>query len=76
MSSGFVSGGTIDNEIERDDAWRAAQQEIEQKRRLKAEEEAKHGPSGQSLYEVLQANKGMHTSCKLRVCHSEHQLTC
>lgn len=61
MSSGFVSGGTIDNEVERDDAWRAAQKEIEEKRRLKAEEEDQHGASGKSLFEVLQANKGIYT---------------
>jgi hypothetical protein len=67
MSSGFVSGGTIDNEIERDDAWREAQKEIEEKRRLKYEEEEKHGASGQSLFEVLQANKGMYVPSLLAI---------
>ena len=60
MSSGFVSGGTIDNLAERDDAWRAAQQEIEEKRRQK-EDEGRHQNDGKSLFEVLQANKGEYT---------------
>lgn len=57
MSSGFVSGGTIDNPAERDDAWRDAQRELEEKRRAK--EEGTHAnDGGKSLYEALQANKG------------------
>lgn len=57
MSSGFVSGGTIDNPTERDDAWRDAQRELEEKRRAK--EEGMHAnDGGKSLYEALQANKG------------------
>lgn len=56
MSSGFVSGGTVDKPIERDDEWRQAQQEIEAKRREK--EELGKQNEGKSLYEVLQANKG------------------
>lgn len=56
MSSGFVSGGTTDAPIERDDEWRKAQQEIEANRRRKEEESRQDG--GRTLYEVLQANKG------------------
>ncbi|KAK8196579.1 hypothetical protein M8818_006744 [Zalaria obscura] len=53
--SRFVSGGTIDEPVERDDAWLKAQQEIEAKRRQKEEESKQEG--GKSLYETLQANK-------------------
>ena len=56
MSSGFVSGGTTDNPIERDDEWLRAQQEIEANRRRKEEEARQEG--GKTLYEVLQSNKG------------------
>jgi seryl-tRNA synthetase len=56
MSSGFVSGGDADKPIERDDEWRQAQREIEEKRREKEELSKQH--EGKSLYEVLQANKG------------------
>lgn len=56
MSSGFVSGGTADAPIERDDEWKQAQREIEQKRREK--EELGKQNEGKSLFEVLQANKG------------------
>ncbi|KAI4171147.1 MAG: hypothetical protein LQ348_006989 [Seirophora lacunosa] len=55
MSSGFVSGGTTDNPIERDDDWLKAQQEIEANRQRKEEEARSQG--GKSLYEVLQNNK-------------------
>ncbi|KAJ4296533.1 hypothetical protein N0V90_006578 [Kalmusia sp. IMI 367209] len=55
MSSGFVSGGTIEEPTERDDEWRAAQAELEQKRREKEDRDKQH--DGKSLYEVLQANK-------------------
>ncbi|KAL9002022.1 MAG: hypothetical protein Q9188_005029 [Gyalolechia gomerana] len=55
MSSGFVSGGTTDNPLERDDEWLKAQQEIEANRRRKEEEGRQEG--GKSLYEVLQNNK-------------------
>ncbi|KAF2866822.1 N-terminal domain of NEFA-interacting nuclear protein NIP30-domain-containing protein [Massariosphaeria phaeospora] len=54
MSSGFVSGGTVDNPTERDDEWRRAQQELAEERQLK--DAARHDDS-KSLYEVLQANK-------------------
>jgi hypothetical protein len=56
MSSGFVSGGTADAPIERDDEWRKAQLEIDEKRRQK--EELGKQNEGKSLFEVLQANKG------------------
>lgn len=55
MSSGFVSGGKAGEEVERDDEWKKAQQEIEDARRAKAELAKQH--DGKSLYEVLQANK-------------------
>jgi hypothetical protein len=56
MSSGFVSGGSLDNPTEPDDEWKRAQQELEDERKRKAELEKQRG--GKSLYEVLQANKG------------------
>ena len=56
MSSGFVSGGTIDKPTERDDEWRAAQAELEAKRLEREDRDRQH--DGKSLYEVLQANKG------------------
>ncbi|KAL8645830.1 MAG: hypothetical protein Q9226_007122 [Calogaya cf. arnoldii] len=55
MSSGFVSGGTTDKPIERDDEWLKAQQELEANRRRKEEEGRQEG--GKSLFEVLQSNK-------------------
>ncbi|MCJ1383117.1 hypothetical protein MMC17_006230 [Xylographa soralifera] len=55
MSSGFVSGGTADEPIERDGEWLKAQQELEDTRRRKEEESRQTG--GKSLYEVLQQNK-------------------
>jgi hypothetical protein len=55
MSSGFVSGGTIDEPTERDDEWRRAQQELEDERRRKAELGKQN--DGKTLYEVLQQNK-------------------
>ncbi|KAL8666952.1 MAG: hypothetical protein Q9168_007377 [Polycauliona sp. 1 TL-2023] len=55
MSSGFVSGGTTDKPIERDDEWLKAQQDIEANRRRKEEEGRQEG--GKSLFEVLQNNK-------------------
>jgi hypothetical protein len=56
MSSGFVSGGTIDNPAERDEAWLQAQSELEANRARKEAETQQQ--DGKSLYEVLQANKG------------------
>ncbi len=58
MSSGFVSSGTTDQPIERDDEWLKAQQEIEATRRRKDEESRQDG--GKTLYDTLQANKGEH----------------
>jgi len=56
MSSRFVSGGTNDAPVERDDEWLKAEQELEEARRKKAEEARQN--DGKTLYEVLQANKG------------------
>ena len=55
MSSEFVSGGTTDKPLERDDEWREAQQEIEGRRRQ--QQESRQGGE-KSLYEILQNNKG------------------
>ncbi|KAH7095485.1 N-terminal domain of NEFA-interacting nuclear protein NIP30-domain-containing protein [Paraphoma chrysanthemicola] len=55
MSSGFVSGGTVDQPTERDDEWRKAQAELEAARKAKADLAAQH--DGKSLFEILQANK-------------------
>jgi hypothetical protein len=55
MSSGFVSGGTVDNPTERDDEWRKAQAELEAARKAKADLAAQH--NGKSLFEILQENK-------------------
>jgi hypothetical protein len=55
MSSGFVSAGTNEEPVERDDAWIRAQKELEEERRLKAE--AGQQKDGKSLFEVLQQNK-------------------
>jgi hypothetical protein len=71
MSSGFVSGGTTDAPIERDDAWKAAQQELEAARRLKAEQTRQS--DGRSLFETLEANKGTtkpHTLHRRLLCPS------
>ncbi|KAJ0424682.1 NEFA-interacting nuclear protein Nip30 [Aspergillus carlsbadensis] len=54
MSSGFVSAGTDQEPVERDDEWLRVQRELEEERRRKAELE-KH--DGKSLFEVLQQNK-------------------
>ena len=56
MSSGFVSGGTADKPIKRDEEWIKAQQEIEARRREKERDVGQEGEK--SLYEVLQNNKG------------------
>lgn len=55
MSSGFVSAGTNEQPVERDDEWLKAQQELEEERRRKAE--IGQQTDGKSLYEVLQQNK-------------------
>lgn len=54
--SRFVSGGTDEQPLERDDEWRKAQEEIEAAHKRKLEEGQQNG--GKTLYEVLQANKG------------------
>ncbi|KAF9885956.1 hypothetical protein FE257_012131 [Aspergillus nanangensis] len=55
MSSGFVSAGTDQQPVERDDEWLRAQNELEDERRRKAELGRQDG--GKSLYEVLEQNK-------------------
>ena len=57
MSSGFVRAGTDQEPIEPNSDWVKAQQQIETTRRRKEEEGKQAG--GKSLYEVLQANKGI-----------------
>ncbi len=57
MSSGFVPGGTNDAPIQRDDAWLAAQLELEAERKKKADAQ-KAMSEGKSLFETLEANKG------------------
>lgn len=54
--SKFVSGGTIDEPIERDDEWAKAQRELEEAARKREEEKDQNG--GKSLFEILEANKG------------------
>lgn len=51
-----MSGGTVDEAIQRDDEWLQAQKEIEETRRRKEEEGRQEG--GKTLFEVLQHNKG------------------
>ena len=55
MSSGFVSAGTDQEPVQRDDEWHRVQQELEEERRRKAE--LGRQEDGKSLYEVLQQNK-------------------
>ena len=57
MSSGFISGGTADAPLERSDEWLAAQKEIEANA-LRRAEQARQS-DGKSLYETLEANKGI-----------------
>lgn len=57
--SRFVPGGTIDQPNERDDVWLKAQQEIEAAQLRKAEEKKGFQDGGKTLYETLQANKGI-----------------
>ena len=59
MSSGFVSAGTNDQPLERDQEWHTAQKEIEENRWRKEEEAENYAnQNGKSLYDVLQDNKG------------------
>ncbi|PWY81899.1 NEFA-interacting nuclear protein Nip30 [Aspergillus heteromorphus CBS 117.55] len=55
MSSGFVSAGTDQQPVERDDEWVRVQHELEEERRRKAELGKQE--DGKSLYDVLQQNK-------------------
>jgi hypothetical protein len=55
MSSGFVSSGTNEQPVERDDVWLRAEQELEEERRRKAEIGKQN--DGKSLFEVLEQNK-------------------
>ena len=64
MSSGFVSGGTTDNPVLRDDEWLKAQQEVEENHRRKEQEGVQDG--GKTLYEILQNNKGERRSAKIK----------
>lgn len=59
MSSGFVSGGTIEQPAQRNQLWIKAEEELEAAR-VRAREQKAH--EGKSLYEVLQANKGNSSS--------------
>lgn len=77
MSSRFVSGGTNEEPTERDEAWLAAQKEIDAKR-LQEKEKLRPGEQegGKSLYETLQANKGdFLTRDYLTVLYRHTQLT-
>ena len=58
MASRFVSGGTLENPTERDSEWLQAQQDLEAQRRQREDERDKR-QDGKTLYEVLQANKGI-----------------
>lgn len=55
MSSRFVSAGTNEQPVKRDDEWLKAQQELEEERRRKAE--IGNQNDGKSLYDVLEQNK-------------------
>lgn len=70
MSSGFVSAGTNEEPVERDDEWLKAQQELEEERRRKAE--IGQQVDGKCLYEVLQQNKSELQSASV---HEHHKNT-
>jgi hypothetical protein len=55
--SRFVLAGSLDKPTKRGDEWLKAQQEIDESRKRKEAEGRQDG--GKSLYEVLQANKGV-----------------
>jgi FAM192A/Fyv6, N-terminal domain len=59
MSSGFVSAGSKETPVRKDDDWLKAQQAIEARRSHKQEQGKQEG--GKSLYEVLQQNKSKPT---------------
>ncbi|KAE8452396.1 hypothetical protein EG329_001096 [Mollisiaceae sp. DMI_Dod_QoI] len=71
MSSGFVSGGTVDAPIERDEAWLAAQKEVEANLRRKAE--LTRQTDGKSLYETLEANKAAKQEAFEEAAKLKHQ---
>jgi hypothetical protein len=56
MSSGFVSGGSLEKPVERDDEWHAAQASLEESRKRKVVIDQQN--AGKSLFEVLQSNQG------------------
>jgi len=55
--SRFIPAGSFDKPTKRSDEWLKAQQEIDESRKRKEAEGRQDG--GKSLYEVLQANKGV-----------------
>ena len=55
--SRFVSAGANEEQVERDDEWIKAREEVEANQRKDLEPGRQEG--GKTLYEVLQANKGM-----------------
>jgi hypothetical protein len=63
MADRFVSGGTLEKPLERDEEWHQVEKELEDRRREKATMYTNH--DGKSLYEVLQANKGTQPSISL-----------
>ncbi|KUJ07947.1 uncharacterized protein LY89DRAFT_600644 [Mollisia scopiformis] len=71
MSSGFVSGGTIEEPIERDEAWLAAQKEVEANHRRKAELARQN--NGKSLFETLEANKAAKQEAFEEAAKLKHQ---
>jgi hypothetical protein len=70
MSSRFVSGGTNEEPIQRDEEWVKTQQEIDAARREKQERSKQ--AEGKSLYDALQQNKG---TWMRRVTPSPHEET-
>lgn len=56
--SKFVAAAPNDEHIEKDDVWLKAQQAIEAKQ-VEKQIRDKDGGAGKSLYDTLQANKGM-----------------
>ena len=69
MSSGFVSGGTADAPIERSDEWLVAQKEIDANAVRKAE--AARQTEGRSLFETLEANKGIFITGSITSAHKD-----
>ena len=57
MSGKFVSAGSLDQNTDRDNEWLQARQELEAKQ--KERENVKPEHDGKTLFEVLQANKGI-----------------